>query len=240
MMLSRGLWRKTKCDLFDRPGSRQAATRGFERRFWNGFGHRAVWRRFFYDSSDDELEAFATTLDMQTICIRTPHVTAHAVRSVSEIHLVLGNITTDKISRLRLVGHSDGTSLGFAGRLGGVVESVEWRPAAGIDADILQRSRDFLQKAVKGKLENNAQMIVYGCHSGSRPYRSPDDLLQSLANTFGIPAQGFSKAIDSCVVVKVFPPSVKDVAEKAGLKDMRSTFGFFPEPSTTSRGWFPR
>jgi hypothetical protein len=193
---------------------------------------------FFYDSQDAELEAFrngslvATSIDMMKVCLGTRGVAAHAVRSVSEIHAILGAITT-KISRLRLVGHSEGASMGFAGKLGGVVDLVEWKPAAGIDTDILERSRKFLQEAVKGKLEDDAVVIAYGCHSGQRPFRGAEDLLQALANTFGVPARGFLRAIETCVAVELVPEVERQAAEKAGQKDMVSTYG-----RITSRGWF--
>src|SRR5260370_22696300 len=162
---------------------------------------------FLYDNEEDELylykkfgEAVATTLDMQAIAVKTPGTEAHAVKNLQELlHIVASR--TDKITHMRIFGHSDGDLIAFAGTMDPSKPDITFPDSGSLDPDSLKMAQKFITDNVRPRLADDAQITFYGCHSGSR-YLLSQGLLQSTANSFNIPVRGFTKPLECCTRLK--------------------------------------
>jgi hypothetical protein len=130
------------------------------------------------------------------------------------------------LKRVNIITHGDFSRIGFKGTIdvqnGGVVFDSDpdssltltslnkWRNGPLIDDN--NKSHTFDE--IKAKFAHGAEIFIFSCNGASDP-----QLLQELADAFGVKVNGISKEVVYCVVFDTSPPRVQRSRHKVAVND---------------------
>lgn len=128
--------------------------------------------------------------------------------TVGRLSQFLGIIEKQKrgsINRINLLSHGNPGLIAFSGSIAKATGDVSLDVTKGLDLRIrdaestptgngrLQESLGGIAVRLRDRFDKNAQIVLYLCNSGTDM-----ELLQAIANAFGVVASGFSSAIYFC------------------------------------------
>jgi hypothetical protein len=164
-----------------------------------------LFGRWEFEPASDELLGVAkkvggTTADFRELANASAPV-ARSVGSLADITSTLREVFEAPEARLKTLGiltHSDGDSLW----LRGVLSSQPPNYSKSVSDTITpEKARTLLRQTVvallKGKILPDAEITLYGCHTGSHPV--PTELLGAFAKAFEATCHGFKKGLQTCV-----------------------------------------
>lgn len=174
---------------------------------------------FNYENEEEERNAvshnrhISTTEDLKVIAQNTSP-TAFPVRNWKDFLKILTS-TPGKWSHLRILSHCNGKAVAFSAK--NTRSGFQWQEEVDqLTEDNLRTHQQEIRKAIAGKFTEDADIILYGCHTGGN-YKSTEEsfLTETIARIFEIPTRSFTKPLVHCFR---YDPKTKRITDRGWIK----------------------